>query len=350
MAHGYMGNPNLHFISRLSDYTAQSIFLRISMVSLTGWLFLFIASRFAGGGNIELPELKYVQTILVFNIISEGNVFFDHIAERYLPIPEKISLRIILHAVVSLVLGLIVIAVVTLTGNEPLFSSNPVMQMMILFGLIFTFILILVSITLRIIDQWIRSIRQLEEMKSLKLASDYNTLQAQLNPHFLFNSLSVLKSMITYEPEAAVQFTQNFTDVYRYVLQGKDKTTVKLSEELEFIEAYTALHKERMGSALEVITEVSDEALKRELPPLALQQLVENALKHNIALKDAPLIIEIKASEEFITVRNNINPKESTFSEKTGLKNLEQRYELLTGQKIEITAGDAFFEVKIPLL
>ncbi|HOI88492.1 MAG TPA: histidine kinase, partial [Lentimicrobium sp.] len=317
---------NLHIISRLSDYTPKSVLVRIALVSGVGWLFLFMASWFAGDGSADVSALEYIRTILIFNIISEGNVLFDHIAERYLPIPEKISLRIILHALLSLLMGGLILVLLMMTGRDILFFSNPIMQMMILFGLIFIFILILVSITLRIIDKWITSIWQLEEIKALKLASDYHSLQAQLNPHFLFNNLSVLKSMITYDPEAAAQFTQNFTDVYRYVLQSKDKTTVKLSEELEFLEAFTALHKERMGSALHVETDISEAQLKRELPPLALQQLVENALKHNVALKDSPLHVIIRSNADTITVTNNVNPKEATYSEKTGLANLKQRY------------------------
>ncbi len=345
-----MKNDGLHFISKLSDYSFRSIVLRIFMVSATGALFLFFASRVADDGQIDLTLLKYLNTILVFNIISEANVLYDHFAERYLPMPEKISLRIILHAVISLLLGALMVLLVMLTGNEPFFFSNPIIQLMLMFGLIFTFVLILVSITLRIIDQWINSVRQLEEIKNLKLASDYRLLQAQLNPHFLFNNLSVLKSMITYEPDAAVRFTQNFTDVYRYVLQSKDKTTVKLSEELDFISAYLDLYKERIGSALEVATEISPETLKLEIPPLALQQLVENALKHNKALKDAPLRIVIKTKNEALIVRNNVNPKETTYSEKIGLKNLEERYSLLTGEKIQIRQDNFYFEVEMPLL
>ena len=156
--------------------------------------------------------------------------------------------------------------------------------------------------------------------------------------------------MITFDPEAASQFTQNFTDVYRYVLQSKDKTTVKLSDELEFIEAYTSIHKERMGDAFRVFTTVSEKALKRNIPPLALQLLVENAVKHNIAIKDEPLNIEITASDNALTVVNNINPKESAYSEKTGLKNLRQRYALLTDRPMTIQKEDGQFKVKIPLL
>lgn len=345
-----MKNDHLHFISGLSDYSFKSILLRICMVSAVGVLFLFLASRFAGEEQVELTFLKYLNTILIFNIISEANVLFDHFAERYLPIPEKISLRIMLHAILSLFIGAAMILLSMITDNEPFFFSNPIVQLMLMFGFFFTFILILVSVTLRIIDQWIGSVQQLEEMKNLKLASDYSQLQAQLNPHFLFNNLSVLKSMITYEPEAAVQFTQNFTDVYRYVLQSKDKTTVKLADELDFIQAYVALHKERMGSALMVTTDIDNEILKREIPPMALQQLVENALKHNKALKDAPLLITIKARPETVIVSNTVNLKETTYSEKTGLKNLVERYALLTGDKVDIRQGNDVFEVEIPLL
>ncbi len=294
--------------------------------------------------------LEYLQVVIIFNIISEINVLIDHLAERFLPIPEKISLRVVLHILVSLLVAVAAVFYFSLMVREASFFSYPIVQLMMFLGLIFIFILILVSITLRIVDKWIYSVRQLEELKNLKLKSDYNSLQAQLNPHFLFNNLSVLKSMITFDPDAAILFTQNFTDVYRYVLQSKDKTTVKLSDELEFIEAYTALHKERMGEAFEVINEVSDTASKKDIPPLALQLLVENAVKHNIAVKEAPLTIRIKSNDDTLTVCNNLNFKESAFSEKTGLNNLIQRYALLTDREVEVRTRNENFEVKIPLL
>ena len=345
-----MKGTELHFISRLSDYTMKSFFIRVALVSGTAVLFLFMAVQVAGDTSIDISLLEYFRTVLVFNIISEGNVFFDHLAERYLPIPEKISLRLILHIIISLMLGTFVLGVFIVTGNMALLFLHPLMQLMILFGLIFIFILILVSVTMRITEKWIFSIRQLEELKNLKLVSDYNSLQAQLNPHFLFNNLSVLKSMITYEPDAAVQFTQNFTDVYRYVLESKDKVTVKLADELSFLEAYTALHKERMGAALNVEMQVDDASLKKEIPPLALQMLVENALKHNKALKDAPLNIQIHTQNNALAVTNNLNPKESDFSEKMGLKNLVERYSHLTGKPVEINQDEHSFHVAIPLL
>ncbi|MBV2247923.1 MAG: histidine kinase [Lentimicrobium sp.] len=345
-----MKNKELHFLSQLSSYTLKSMLIRIASVSGVGLLFFFLSIKITGDVNLHVSVFEYLQVVLIFNIISESNVFIDHLAERFLPIPEKISLRVVLHIVVSLIIAVAAVFYFSLIMRETSFFSYPIVQLMIFLGLIFIFILILVSVTLRIVEKWIFSVRQLEELKSLKLKSDYNSLQAQLNPHFLFNNLSVLKSMITFDPDAAIVFTQNFTDVYRYVLQSKDQTTVKLSDELEFMDAYTALHRERMGEAFQVIKKVGETALKKDIPPLALQLLVENAVKHNIATKDAPLIIHIASNEDSLTVSNNLNLKESAYSEKTGLNNLKQRYALLSDRQVEINHGNDTFEVKIPLL
>ncbi len=345
-----MKNSELHFLSRLSAYTLQSFLIRVALVSGVGLLFFFLAMEITGDPGIRVTALEYFQVVLIFNIISESNVFFDHLAERFLPIPEKISLRVVLHFVVSLLIAVAVVFYFSVIVKEALFFSHPIVQLMMLLGLIFIFIITVFSVSLRIIEKWIYSVRQLEELKSLKLKSDYNSLQAQLNPHFLFNNLSVLKSMITFDPDAAVLFTQNFTDVYRYVLQSREKTTVKLSEELEFLEAYIEIHKERMGDSFKVKTEIDEPALKKEIPPLALQLLVENAVKHNIAVKEEPLVIRLKSNIQTLTVSNNLNLKESAYSEKTGLKNLMERYALLTDQPVKVISDDKIFKVEIPLL
>jgi len=343
-------DKELHFFSQLSGYSLKSILIRVAWASGVGLLFFFLSIKIAGDVNLHVSVLEYVQVVLIFNIISESNVFVDQLAERFLPIPEKIKLRVVLHLIVSLIIAIAAVFYFSLIVRDVPFFSHPIVQLMMFLGLIFIFILILISITLRIVEKWVFSVRQLEVLKSQKLKSDYNSLQAQLNPHFLFNNLSVLKSLITFDPDAAIHFTQNFTDVYRYVLQSKDQTTVKLSDELEFIEAYIALHKKRMGEAFEVIINVSESALKKDVPPLALQLLVENAVKHNIAVKDAPLSIRIESTENKLTVSNNLNLKESAFSEKTGLNNLKQRYALLTDSLVEVSHGSETFEVKIPLL
>lgn len=345
-----MKNSELHFISRLSDYSLRSILIRLSLVSATGFLLLLFSVKIAGEPEVHITAIHYLQVVFIFNIISEINVLLDHLGERFFPIPEKIKWRVVIHFTVSIMLAIAAVGYFFLVLRDAMSLSQPVVQLMLLFGMIFIFNLILVSVALRIIEKWMYSVKQLEELQSSKLKSDYNSLQAQLNPHFLFNNLSVLKSMITYNPESAVRFTQNFTDVYRYVLRSREKTTVKLAEELEFIEAYAEIHKERLGEAFILNINVPAAVRKKEIPPLALQLLVENAVKHNIAVMEEPLVIHIMCHHNMLVVTNNLNPKESGHSEQTGLKNLVNRYRLLTEAQVTITRADNKFEVGIPLL
>jgi LytS/YehU family sensor histidine kinase len=187
-------------------------------------------------------------------------------------------------------------------------------------------------------------------MKREKLEMDYNSLQDQINPHFLFNNLSVLKSLIIYNQKSAVKFTEDFTDVYRYVLQSKDKRLVDIKDELAFIDAYLGLHKERLGDGLQIKFLISIDVTDLKIAPLTLQLLVENAIKHNIALKDSPLQINILAEDNYLEVRNNVQLRTTSYSTKTGLDNLLKRYEFLTKQKISIDANAEEFIVRIPLL
>ena len=156
--------------------------------------------------------------------------------------------------------------------------------------------------------------------------------------------------MILYDPNAAVAFTQNFTDTYRYVLQNRDRTTVLLSEEIDFIHAYLDLHRERLGDALHVEMNVEARFLSRRIPPLSLQLLVENAIKHNIVSKNQILTIRIYSQNEWIVVENNLQPKDSSYSTSKGLKNLSARYELLTEQKVRIIQNELIFKVELPIL
>ncbi len=345
-----MQKDELHFISRLPNYTIKHTLIRIVLVGLMGAIFLFIAASVAPETATQVPFDIYIRVIFVFIILTECNIVFDNFAERFLPIPDRIKTRIFFHFVISVIIGLLAIKYFEqLTLIEDILQQKIACSMLVL-GFLFVFILIMFSIGLRITEKWIYSLKEIELLKQAKLKSDYNSLQEQLNPHFLFNNLSVLKSMIIYDSEAAVKFTQNFTDVYRYVLQSSEKTTVKLKEEIEFIYSYLGVHQERLGTALEVKIEVSKEMLEKKLPALALQLLVENALKHNVSSKKQPLLLSISANDNLVKVSNSIHLKDTTFSTHKGLENLILRYKMLSEQKVIITTEDGVFSVSLPLL
>lgn len=345
-----MISKELKFISELSCYKPRSILFRIGAVSAVALAFMLVSTFLFIETWGQIPIGQYIRVMIVFNILTEANVLLDNFSERFFPIPSKIKIRVLLHFILSLTIGFLAIFYFERQLHSFELLQQPFTWLMFAFGLIFVFILIVISISLRIVTQWIASQREVEELRRLQMKNDYNALQDQLNPHFLFNNLSVLKSMIQYDPNAAVAFTQNFTDTYRYVLQNRDRTTVLLSEEIDFIHAYLDLHRERLGDALHVEMNVEARFLSRRIPPLSLQLLVENAIKHNIVSKNQALTIRIYSQNDWIVVENNLQPKDSSYSTSKGLKNLSARYELLTEQKVRIIQNELIFKVELPIL
>ena len=179
----------------------------------------------------------------------------------------------------------------------------------------------------------------------------FESLKNQLDPHFLFNSLNVLTSLIGENPNQAEKFTTKLSKVYRYVLEQKDKDLTSLEEELKFAKSYMELLQMRFEDAIEfVIPEsVSDEELK--IVPLSLQLLLENAVKHNVITSSQPLKIKIYENKGFLVIENTVNPKDSLGkSTKVGLKNIQQRYELISSNKMTVENNGKLFTVKLPLL
>ncbi|MGN1219804.1 MAG: sensor histidine kinase [Candidatus Cryptobacteroides sp.] len=178
----------------------------------------------------------------------------------------------------------------------------------------------------------------------------YAALQAQLNPHFLFNCLNTLKAEIRYDPSGAEKFTQHLSNVYRYVLQCQNRRMVPLSEELEFLDSYMFLHKVRLGDCISCENDVPEEFMGGEVPPLCLQMLVENVIKHNSISASKPMVINITSDGEYLKVTNRKSPKKTKDnSTGIGLKNLSSRCQMMTGQDMMITDKEDSFSVGIPM-
>ena len=340
---------------RLPSYEPMSIIGRFAIISVIAVLVLHFISNVVEVPDreyVKIPFVIYVVTVLAFNAAAELQIVLDNILERFLPVPRKIKLRLFLQIAVG-VLFLVAAHRIIMYFIEPKLELPESRSRVILgmaTGLIFVQ-MIGNSLTLaRFSRKWVNSQETIAEMKREKLEMDYNSLQDQLNPHFLFNNLSVLKSLIIYDPDVAVDFTENFTDVYRYVLQSRNKRLVKLKEELEFMKAYCALHKERLGDGLWIETDVPEKYVDKEIAPLTGQLLVENAIKHNVTSKDAPLKINVFVENDYLVVSNNLNLRTASYSTKTGLGNLVRRYELLTEKELVVQYDDQRFEVKVPLL
>ena len=182
-------------------------------------------------------------------------------------------------------------------------------------------------------------------------SAKFESLKNQLDPHFLFNSLNVLTSLIGESPYQAEKFTTKLSKVYRYVLEQKDKDLISLTDELAFARSYMQLLQMRFEDAVSynIPDKVSQEESK--IVPLSLQLLLENAVKHNVITSEQPLRIKIYEENGYLVVENNINPKASLEkSTKVGLSNIKQRYELVTDRQVVIEDLNKVFKVKLPLL
>lgn len=181
--------------------------------------------------------------------------------------------------------------------------------------------------------------------------SQLESLKNQLDPHFLFNSLNVLTSLIDENPSSAQRFTESMSKIYRYVLEQKEKELVTLEEELSFARTYSELLKTRFEDSVDFIFQIGDNVEENYVVPLSLQLLLENAIKHNHATEANPLIITISVENRELLIKNNLSrrdiPKER---EGIGLSNIVQRYAMLTVRKVIIEENTSHFVVRIPIL
>ncbi len=179
----------------------------------------------------------------------------------------------------------------------------------------------------------------------------FESLKNQIDPHFLFNSLNVLSSLIEENPDNAQKFTASLSKIYRYVLEQKDKELVSLEEELTFAKTYMNLLKMRFENSISYDVVSNVEIQEAKVVPLSLQLLLENTIKHNIVSENKPLSIKIYIEKNYLVVENNLQKKEVLSDRRgVGLQNIVNRYALISERKVLVEQTNEFFKVKIPIL
>jgi len=196
---------------------------------------------------------------------------------------------------------------------------------------------------------WRQTAINAEKIQREQISSKYEALKNQVNPHFLFNSLNALSSLVYDHPEKAVKFINRLSDVYRYVLESKDKEVVSVSEELTFIKSYLFLLETRFEQNL--TAEINIDSISGHIPPMALQMLLENAVKHNEISDAHPLKISISEGNGYINVKNNLQPKVQEDEQPgIGLENIKSRYSVLSDLPVLIDHAEKEFSVGLPIL
>jgi len=305
-------------------------------------------------------SLKFILFLCVYSL-SMGIPFFKIYEYTEWKLDQHISwlnkpiLRFILSVSIELVFGIlilfvvnyVVISVVQQQGSDILFDKT---SEGLVYLLIFIFSGILVVNSIHFLKNWRESAILSEKLKREKLISEYETLKNQINPHFLFNSFSVLTSLVNKDKDKAIVFIRELSNTFRYVLENHEKDMIDLSKELNWLKSVSFLYKIRYEDSLQISIRLP-ESPDIFILPLALQMLIENAIKHNAASAKYPLLIEITQNEEYIIVKNNLQPKQGEIiSNKVGLKNIILRYKYLTTKDIYIENTGTEFIVKIPIL
>jgi len=181
--------------------------------------------------------------------------------------------------------------------------------------------------------------------------AQFESLKNQLDPHFLFNSLNVLSSLIDENPKQAQKFTASMSKIYRYVLEQKDKELVTVQDEIDFAKTYCELLKTRFENSVDFEFNVNENDLRKFVVPLSLQLLLENCIKHNFATSSKPLIIKVFTENDCLCIENNLQAREQLKeSAGIGLSNIVQRYALLTKRNVFIEKSDEYFKVRLPTL
>jgi two-component system, LytTR family, sensor kinase len=197
---------------------------------------------------------------------------------------------------------------------------------------------------------WQASLKREQKLREENLIFQNETLKNQVNPHFLFNSLNTLSSLISTQPETADRFISRLSSIYRYILENSQKDKVPLQSELTFVSDYYELHKVRDEEKI-LLTINAPEAGRFEILPVSLQILIENAIKHNMATRESPLKISIYIENQHVIIKNNLQKMAVQLqSTKIGLKNLTERVRLITGEVLIIEETNTDFIVKVPLL
>ena len=198
--------------------------------------------------------------------------------------------------------------------------------------------------------EWKRSAVEAERYQKESMAATYESLKNQVNPHFLFNSFNALTNLVYQDQDKAAKFIKQLSEVYRYVLETRGREVVSVDEELKFLDSYVYLQHIRFGGKLKIEIDLKDRTAF--VAPLALQMLIENAIKHNVTSEDDPLSIRIYYEGDFIVVENNFQKKElpGDDSAGVGLENISRRYQFLSDKKVQVQQNEKSFIVKLPVL
>lgn len=261
--------------------------------------------------------------------------------------------RLILQLSFSILWASIIAVAITLFSNFLNKYDEP-LAIVLYYNIIMSAVLNI--ILMAILEAWLFFIEnnktkaKADNLKKELTQIRFEMLKSQINPHFMFNSLNVLSGLIDSNVEKAQDFIEQFSLIYRYVLETIEQPMVSMKDELNFVHSYIALQQMRYGVALQLSINIEADILKKQIPPLSLQIVLENAIKHNVVNTNNPLKIEMFNKNTLLIVQNNLQPKISQgYSSGLGLSNLKKRFSIIGAEKPEFIVTNTKYIARIPL-
>ncbi len=350
------------FFSQLNDFFPFRKLFKLLLSLSFGIQFVIISYNHLSGYRHLDSIVAFLSHLLIGSVVNLLAAFIVSIPDlliiRYMDSMFQWKTRLLTRIGIQLCLTLVVAVsgstLITLFVNWISAYPEGLKSVLITNALIFSVINILMMVVLEAWHFFIESDKA--KLKSEILERElsqvrFEVLKSQLNPHFMFNSLNVLSGLIDKDVAKAQLFIDEFAHIYRYVLETIEKSVVTLNEELDFVRSYIFLQQIRYGEALTLTVKIPSHLLSMLLPPLSLQLVLENAVKHNIVNPSLPLHIEISHDNEWLTVKNNIQLKiTSNVSTGLGQKNLEKRYAMICDDKPRFEVESNYYIVRLPLI
>lgn len=295
-----------------------------------------------------------IMTFIGSLMVTYPDLFVIQYLNRRLPWNRKALRRVMIQVLFSLAISSAGAVLITLLSDILIPYDGGPMDVMVDNILILAIINLLLMITL---EAWIffiegnRSKKKAEDLEKELTEIRFETLKNQLNPHFMFNSLNVLSGLINTDIKKAQQFIDEFALVYRYVLETLEKPVVSAGEELDFVRSYLFLQRLRYGDSLQADYKFDARMLSALIPPLSVQVLAENAIKHNIIDKEKPLTIWFYSEPGYLVVKNRLQPKSTPRTGPgTGQINLSKRYQMIGDSLPGFYVDNNFYIAKIPVI
>lgn len=305
------------------------------------------------------PEVTFYYTlglaVFVIILLWLGNIAITRLMNRWFPWLKYGRKRFFTHLFIGIFYSVNVINIGYIIFKT-LFTEDPPTTGQLIVTNVYGAVLFIpafsIYFSLRFLDQWQKTELEMEKYQKESMRSQLSTLKNHLDPHFLFNNLNILSSLIDKDRELSQEFLVRFAQVYRTMLLTKVEDLITLEEEMDFIKSYIFLIETRFEENIIFDTQIEDEAYYSMLPPLTIQLLIENAIKHNIVTEKRPLKITIKATPTELSIVNSLYEKPEDLKTKsgTGLKNIKERYSYFSDKKIIFEKTATEYRAILPLI